>query len=881
MTVNEVQRSEGNKSGGPKKNEIARRQIDRLVHDLSQKLAASQHKIKINGMDDLGPRTKSYLTNLYPELVGAVQPDGAIPRPMLKRIRNEMFKLATLEQHVMSGPADGAANGAIDGRKIRVDNDGVKGLGDGALRSLLKGFGLEQGYDAVGGAIVDKVLSDNGGADVTKPETWQKVGGQILDALISSEGDLGKRVGNAIGAGTSAILDAVLESPRMNKADAAKRTGSIDKNFGPVPNAGLGLERTAAKEANTGSINNAFAIRAQLLTGITGQNEQIRNVTAKTLKEVFRDLGVFQNSAKNTGEDRIAKRKIHELVGGELQKLQKDDGTIDAADMFDRFSQMVAERSGDDPASKAFAELSGGLKQIVQAHPEAATSEDVQTCLALGASMALSDLVGLELGKEVSHRDSLNEQVVPMLSELIASGGFSDAKRPRPEGEVKVDLSRYDRAMPQFAQARVMAVQYLDSMAEACTDKSQIAGTPFDKNSPQYNVFANILSEVFTTADTAQQPPCVAAYQWLVDNAGLNPSFLEPINQSLDGIASEIERLGTLYEHAQKQYDAESKNIGTGQNHARLQQLSMEMAKYRAKMEEAATKPLEYLQHASKLIAATVMDGRRHGDGNVGDVPPPHTPSAANGAGGAGDGGGGGHNNGPGGPGGPKDPRRGGNYSAGGGDHGGNWGRGGVRSRGAMASITSPAGPHDQDDAPFYQRRANMLGDILSDSCLCIEDKIFFFMMWFVAFADDEREQKMKEMIEMDRKQAETAEARDKHTGYLKEQQEKVKTFEDVKTQAESDLAKLHQADPPDPAAIAEAEAALEAATENLDIAKEHESDLERTVQDLTRQVDELPKSREVKFMELERINQLRDKIMNMARSILENSNRNIEKIFR
>jgi cell division protein FtsB len=50
---------------------------------------------------------------------------------------------------------------------------------------------------------------------------------------------------------------------------------------------------------------------------------------------------------------------------------------------------------------------------------------------------------------------------------------------------------------------------------------------------------------------------------------------------------------------------------------------------------------------------------------------------------------------------------------------------------------------------------------------------------------------------------------------------------------------------------------------------------------ELKRQQDQAPKSREVLFMEIERLNQLRDKIMNMARSILENSNRQIEKIFR
>lgn len=871
MTVNEVQRSEGNRSGGPKKNEIANTQIKRLVHDLQQ-MRKDRDKVSIKGMDDLGPRTQEYLKNIYPELVNAVGTDGAIPRPMLKKIRDQLYKLDKLERHVMAGPKGGDQNGTIDARKIKVGDDAIKGLGEGALRALLKGFGLEQGYDQVGGAILDSVFNNNIGANVSDPKTWAKVGGQILDALISSDkGNIGARVGDALGKGTEALIDSVLESPRMNVPDATKRTGSLDKNFGPVPNADLGLERTAAKASNTGSINNAFAIRAQLLTGVSGQNEEVRNVTAKALKEVFRDLGVFQDR-DNTGEDRIAKRKIHELVGSELQKLQTD-GKIDASAMLHRFSEMVAERSPDDASAQLFKEMTGGLKEICDKNPEALASEDVQTCLALGAAMALSDLVGLELGKDVNHQKLLTEKLVPMLSELVANG-FAEVKSNKPkEGDPTADVSRYDRAMPELGEARLIAEQYIDSVADQCQDKAQIPDTPFEKGSAKYNIYANILAEIHQVANggEVEQPACIAAYQWLVDNAGLNPKFVETATKNLESLERQMGMHDRLMQSRIREYEAESKNIGSGQDHKKLQRLQVEISSLRSQIEEAAMTPLIYFQHAAKLISATVMDGRMHGSANPGDL---GSVDATGGGGGkkpprGGD---------PMDPGDPGDPRR----KGGGGDNSGGWTRrGNLRSRGNMPSMTSPSGPHDQVDAPFYQRRANMLGDILSDSSLCIEDKIFFFMMWFVAFADDEREQKMKELIEMDRKQAETAEMRDKQANFLKEQKDKVSTYESTLDRAQDDLATLQGANPPDPQAIAAAQTAVEEAQHNVDRAKERENELERTVQDLSRQVDELPKSREVKFMELERLNQLRDKIMNMARSILENSNRNIEKIFR
>ena len=186
MTVNEVRKSEGGGSrGGPQKNAIANRQVQRLVHDLQQ-MRRDRDGVTVKGIDDLGPRTQEYLKNLYPELVDNVQSDGAIPRPLLNKLRNDLYKLDKLERHVLNGPKGGEQNATIDERKYEIKDDGINGLGEGALRSLLKGFGLDNGFDRK----IANVLRGNAGANLSDPKTWNDVGNKMLDALLSSEGSI-------------------------------------------------------------------------------------------------------------------------------------------------------------------------------------------------------------------------------------------------------------------------------------------------------------------------------------------------------------------------------------------------------------------------------------------------------------------------------------------------------------------------------------------------------------------------------------------------------------------------------------------------------------------------------------------------------------------
>ena len=203
---------------------------------------------------------------------------------------------------------------------------------------------------------------------------------------------------------------------------------------------------------------------------------------------------------------------------------------------------------------------------------------------------------------------------------------------------------------------------------------------------------------------------------------------------------------------------------------------------------------------------------------------------------------------------------------------------------GRMPGLNFGGRPEDAlnpQNLTIQQRRAIKCGEILADPALTIEDKIFLFMMWFVSFADQEREKKMEELVMMDRDHARLQRARDDLHSQLKSQESNLDNHATLKAQAEETVRGLKEAGKVDSPEMKEAEAKLETYSGNVRECEQKVKKLEFQLNALSRKEDSAPKSRETLFMEIERMNQMRDKIMNMARSILENSNRNIEKVFR
>lgn len=181
-------------------------------------------------------------------------------------------------------------------------------------------------------------------------------------------------------------------------------------------------------------------------------------------------------------------------------------------------------------------------------------------------------------------------------------------------------------------------------------------------------------------------------------------------------------------------------------------------------------------------------------------------------------------------------------------------------------------------DSIRFQRAMNCAA-ILSDKSLSVEDMIFLFMMWFVAGTDRERELKMQQIVELDQRDSGFRAQREAVQKELNKNGEELKNIsEEVKnTQKQIELGEGIKTG-----------VDLTPQRNRLEELKVKESMLTRTQNDLKVQneklgadLDRAPQSRELKFMELRYLDQTRENIINMVRSMLEEMGRNVQQIWR
>lgn len=177
------------------------------------------------------------------------------------------------------------------------------------------------------------------------------------------------------------------------------------------------------------------------------------------------------------------------------------------------------------------------------------------------------------------------------------------------------------------------------------------------------------------------------------------------------------------------------------------------------------------------------------------------------------------------------------------------------------------------------RRRAYECSLVLNDPSLSVQDKVFMFMMIYAAYSDLEREDKLRELTQLDERQASWDEKRSKlqkirdeslnqvqrNTSRVETANERVKELEG-KPGSERDLEAARRE-------LAEAQKALTTANEESIRASNEYLSAEKEYA--------APKNREVIMMEIDRLTKFREQIMQMARSIIDDANRLIERIFR
>jgi hypothetical protein len=191
-------------------------------------------------------------------------------------------------------------------------------------------------------------------------------------------------------------------------------------------------------------------------------------------------------------------------------------------------------------------------------------------------------------------------------------------------------------------------------------------------------------------------------------------------------------------------------------------------------------------------------------------------------------------------------------------------------------------GPKDAvkaEVAKIQLERAEACAAVLNDPALSIQDKIFLFMMLYASYSDREREAKLKELNDLDEKKAKWD--RDKDAMEVTRSDRK-KALDTAKEKAATLQTEVDQLRKTEPGSQKLAEKEKELNTANETVVKKGEA-YDTAVNDYEKRQNEFDgsKNRETMFLELQRVSQWRDQIMQMARSLLEETNRLIERIWR
>ncbi len=200
-----------------------------------------------------------------------------------------------------------------------------------------------------------------------------------------------------------------------------------------------------------------------------------------------------------------------------------------------------------------------------------------------------------------------------------------------------------------------------------------------------------------------------------------------------------------------------------------------------------------------------------------------------------------------------------------------------------------PAGDADPVDEDLTKRsnlaleRAAKLGAVLDDPALSLQDKIFYFMLLFSQYADKEREDKLQKLVKLDQASGEWDLVRGRFDARLDNVQTRL-----MQLNAEADALREERrvliAGGADPMSK-EVEAIRSKLDENRGQATALRTEKEKVTSEKEKahavRAPKLTMSRETLFAELDKVTKQRDQIINMTRSLIDDSNRLIERIFR
>ena len=846
------------------------RHAERLISKFAQKMGLQEASA-----ETLGALAGPFAEQLAGQFADIFSKKGGVPTKELSKAFQQLTKLHDVDQFVVNPPATVThKNGLIDGRTFRIKDLPERGQHKAEGSIVAAGHAVGTVFDKLGLDLksfdgnIANVLDMAGSAkkNLGDKDSWITIVGQMAMAAFGQPGDAKTRFAAALGAGVDGVKSAALKP-----ADKLEVIDTTAKVVGTESGTTTGLKNFAPKTSNMGSASGAFAVRAALLSGLKSQDDKVERTAGKVLGDVFRHLGVEP--------DKATKRKLHTMLKGLMADKSSSTGKTDVTSLMDRVLKKLAEK---DPENGDLAALNELVQEAVAQNPDYVANEGIQEAFGMMASESISELVAKEVGIKPPKDSKLTDKLFQSLEDLLPTAPETTlngtATEEVPHAETPPDVSKWDCDRPDIPQEfKDQAIQVLQT-------------AEFPMEHPRAQAMTNALAEVLasaldpSTGNIADADFAINLQGWLVENGGADRAVFEGIYHNLGQAmgahaktAQVLETKMARYAELQNQQIDSSQSQSTVPLEKELEGLQRDIAMLQGSLrsgEEHLKGQIAMLQRDGlNRMRMMVAEDKAPGDG-IGAA----THGAAGGAGGVGGGGGGVL------PTGNDAPPPPGGVPPGGGNKGnGLFGRDGGTTMGILPGFNTGLRPEDDYNSKnltTQQQRAIKCGEVLADPSLCIEDKIFLFMMWFTAFTDQERESKLEELVQMDRETARNQKFTDELKSELKSLGTAREGDENKLVQAQAKVTRLEQ---------------LGGSPQDLDAAKAEVSEcqthlaerdakirgVEHELSDMNVKNDKAPKSREVLFMEIERLNQLRDKIMNMARSIMENSNRAIEKIFR
>lgn len=838
----------------------------------------------------LGPRARAAIEEVEKMLLEAAQSRTPVKSELIlagyQRLRHAHTRDQAARFRLGPPPSvDAGTHGVLPSGKrdawVTTGADGRSALklpAQHLLSKLLNKVGLDpKSLPMVAVKLIEEFGHDRKWNNLQAADTWKELGSR-LRAIALDEGvtggpraeDVKRAMQNA-----QAQLPPTLEPGKMQSD--------------------LGLKKIATERANTGSASGATAMRAQLLAGTSakakGNIEQAATDLAEALLKELK-VGTVSNGLKS---------ELISTLKEALKDPSSPDGAVRPLSVLSNAYRLTMEKLPADHPKTSFQlgmMLADGLAQIAKGIKEPTPGLD--RAFSEMAMWGLTDLATAVLGQPPQNAsDAAQKKFFQILGSLSKNNSF--AKALLATAEEMAGIKREEKAPKQPQQPKAEKKERVQAEPVDTSQASGAEKTGADKTAnneaqvrravriqlgamgvrnlddPRAKKLESALTEVFKQG--LDEPSfAVNGYAWLAKNTGLFaskaehvaaqvPMFMENVEKArglLNDIAAERALLESTIE---KEPDKAKREVMT----ARLEQLGANEEIAHNMFIENRDPIIEFQNEALRLIAQFCTNETGFRDvygrgGENGDV---------NAAGGGGAGGGGGGDGG----------RVGGGGGGGGrgGDDEPDFWRRSKPSRIGLPGIFSGGGPNDDPtELTLQQQRALKCNAILNDSSLSIEDKIFLFMMWFVAFTDREREKQLEDIVGMDSRQAARAEAIEKLQQKEKSQKQEVNRAGEEMRIAKREMAEAKAL--PNGENSPEYKEAAARATEaegKFKVASERLDEVNTDIKKLERDHDSAPQSREVKFTELQRLSQLRDNILNMARSIMETSNRNIEKVFR